>query len=249
ALRLIMDALKLQPVRPSFIDARDAILAADRALTGGANQLEIWTAFARRGLGFSARTANANSGTVTLAFDIPALGLAVTSSVPAHGDIITTRPTSFVLNFSDAVRPSTVDASALRVNGIAANSFTLSSGNRQVTFSYTVSPVTAEGVQTMTMDAGAILRASDGSPVRAFTATFRYTALRLQVTATTPPDGSVVSLPFTSLLVSFNRAFDPATVGTGNLSLSQGTVTAATMVDATTIQYTLAGLTDEGTLT
>lgn len=31
--------------------ARDAILDADTALTGGANACEIWTAFAKRGLG------------------------------------------------------------------------------------------------------------------------------------------------------------------------------------------------------
>ena len=51
-MKLVMDALKLQPSNPSFTEARDAILAADRALDGGKNALEIWTAFARRGLGF-----------------------------------------------------------------------------------------------------------------------------------------------------------------------------------------------------
>src|SRR4029077_11961750 len=50
ALQLVMDALKLQPANPTFLDARDAILQADFVLTGGANQREIWTAFARRGM-------------------------------------------------------------------------------------------------------------------------------------------------------------------------------------------------------
>src|SRR5262249_4199278 len=54
ALRLVMDAMKLQPANPSFTQARDAILAADNALNGGADLLEIWTAFARRGLGVNA---------------------------------------------------------------------------------------------------------------------------------------------------------------------------------------------------
>jgi len=40
ALRLVMDALKIQPANPSFKDARDAILQADVVLTGGANQYE-----------------------------------------------------------------------------------------------------------------------------------------------------------------------------------------------------------------
>ena len=72
ALQLVMDGLKLQPIRPSFLDARDAILAADIALTTGENLLEIWTAFSRRGMGFSADDGgSANSLSVTEAFDVP----------------------------------------------------------------------------------------------------------------------------------------------------------------------------------
>lgn len=54
AVQLVMDGLKLQPCGPGFVDGRNAILAADTALTGGANQCEIWRGFAKRGLGFSA---------------------------------------------------------------------------------------------------------------------------------------------------------------------------------------------------
>lgn len=54
ALQLVIDGLKLQGCSPGFIDGRDAILSADRNLTGGANQCLIWEAFARRGLGFAA---------------------------------------------------------------------------------------------------------------------------------------------------------------------------------------------------
>jgi len=71
ALKLVMDGLKLQPANPSFTQARNAILAADNALTGGANRFEIWQAFARRGLGYSASTASSSSGTVTVATDLP----------------------------------------------------------------------------------------------------------------------------------------------------------------------------------
>jgi hypothetical protein len=56
AMQLVMDGLKLQPVNPSFLDGRDAILLADQILTGGANNLAIWTAFARRGMGFTRMT-------------------------------------------------------------------------------------------------------------------------------------------------------------------------------------------------
>ncbi|OMH79201.1 Extracellular metalloproteinase 10 [Zancudomyces culisetae] len=55
ALQLVIDGMKLQPCMPSFTDARDAILLADRLLTGGDNQCEIWKAFAKRGLGHGAK--------------------------------------------------------------------------------------------------------------------------------------------------------------------------------------------------
>lgn len=71
-MRLVMDAMKLQPSNPSFLDGRDAILAADIAITGGANQKEIWSAFARRGMGLSANDGGSSaSRNITPAFDTP----------------------------------------------------------------------------------------------------------------------------------------------------------------------------------
>ncbi|WP_299683048.1 M36 family metallopeptidase [uncultured Dokdonia sp.] len=61
ALALVTEGLKLQPCNPGFVDGRDAILAADVALFGGANQCIIWEAFAKRGLGFSADQGSSNS--------------------------------------------------------------------------------------------------------------------------------------------------------------------------------------------
>ncbi|KAI1644584.1 Fungalysin metallopeptidase-domain-containing protein [Daldinia loculata] len=50
-LKLVVDAMALQPCNPNFVQARDAIIDADEALTGGDNVCELWTAFAKRGLG------------------------------------------------------------------------------------------------------------------------------------------------------------------------------------------------------
>ncbi len=55
SMKIVMDAMALQPCNPTFVQARDAIIDADKALTGGANACEIWTAFAKRGLGQMAR--------------------------------------------------------------------------------------------------------------------------------------------------------------------------------------------------
>jgi PKD repeat protein len=72
AMNLIVDAMKLQPCGPGFIDGRDAILQSDQNLYGGQHQCLIWEVFARRGVGFSAD--QGSSGTVgdeTEAFDTP----------------------------------------------------------------------------------------------------------------------------------------------------------------------------------
>jgi hypothetical protein len=53
-LELGTDALNLTPPAPTFLEARDAILQADLVAHGGANRAELWAAFAKRGLGFSA---------------------------------------------------------------------------------------------------------------------------------------------------------------------------------------------------
>jgi hypothetical protein len=73
AFQLVMDGMKFQPCRPGFVDGRNAILAADTALTGGANHCEIWRGFAKRGLGFSASQGSSNNRTDGVqAFDLPA---------------------------------------------------------------------------------------------------------------------------------------------------------------------------------
>jgi len=50
-VQLVLNGMKLQPCRPSFFDARDAIIQADKVLTGGENYCELWSGFAERGLG------------------------------------------------------------------------------------------------------------------------------------------------------------------------------------------------------
>ncbi|KAJ7577974.1 Fungalysin metallopeptidase-domain-containing protein [Mycena floridula] len=53
-VQLVFNGMKLQPCRPSFFDARDAIILADQQLTGGENFCTLWKAFAETGLGADA---------------------------------------------------------------------------------------------------------------------------------------------------------------------------------------------------
>ena len=76
ALRLVLDACKVQVCNPGFLDGRDAILRADSLTNRAANSELIWNVFARRGMGYSAVTGDRVSGTVRFtgvkeAFDVP----------------------------------------------------------------------------------------------------------------------------------------------------------------------------------
>ncbi|KMQ66888.1 hypothetical protein ACM46_05155 [Chryseobacterium angstadtii] len=97
-LQLVMDALKLQPCNPNFIQGRDAILAADQARTGGEDKCMIWRTFARRGLGVNAAPGGLN-------------GLYIGANQPAP-------------DLSDQVEDFTIPAECgvLAVNEVASNS-------------------------------------------------------------------------------------------------------------------------------
>jgi hypothetical protein len=106
AIQLVMDGMKMQPCLPGFVDGRDAILAADRALTGGQNQCVIWRGFAKRGLGFSAIQGTSASRTDNFeAFDTH-------PSCPASASV---EPTSL----SSSQPEGTVRSSALTIRNEA----------------------------------------------------------------------------------------------------------------------------------
>ncbi|KAF8867849.1 Fungalysin metallopeptidase-domain-containing protein, partial [Infundibulicybe gibba] len=53
-LRLFIHALSIQPCNPTFVDARDAWIQADKTKYGGVNRCLLWGVFASRGLGVNA---------------------------------------------------------------------------------------------------------------------------------------------------------------------------------------------------
>ena len=71
ARALITGGLRLAPDNPSFIDARNAILQADRVASSGANHDVLWQVFAGRGMGYSASTSGSAAVTAREAFDLP----------------------------------------------------------------------------------------------------------------------------------------------------------------------------------
>jgi extracellular elastinolytic metalloproteinase len=57
-IQIVYDAMLLMPPDTSMLEARDAYLAADVMRFGGANQAELWLAFAKRGFGQNATSTN-----------------------------------------------------------------------------------------------------------------------------------------------------------------------------------------------
>src|SRR5262245_2379670 len=157
ALRLVMDALKLQPANPSFTQARDAIIAADIALNGGNDLFEIWSAFARRGLGQGSSTPGSTStATPTLSTTLPML---VASVGPATGAVVSTHPASYTLNVTSPIDPTTLQAADFVVNGQPATGVAYTPGTTTATFTFATDPVTAEGGQSIQIAAGTFTRA------------------------------------------------------------------------------------------
>ncbi|HET8547872.1 MAG TPA: M36 family metallopeptidase, partial [Bryobacteraceae bacterium] len=68
---LVIDGMKLSVPSPTMVDARDAILLADRVDFKGESQTQIWVAFAKRGLGVTAFSRSPESTNVTASFAAP----------------------------------------------------------------------------------------------------------------------------------------------------------------------------------
>ena len=162
------------------------------------------------------------------------VGFAVTTADPACGSVVDTQPTDFIIDLSDPVDPSTVQASDFTVNGTPADSFALSNGDATITFHFDTSPVQNEGEQTMHIPAGAFNQASNNDPVLEFNCTFRYDATLLAVTDTVPPDGGTFDPPGPASYtydMNFNEPVDPASVQTSDLHFSGVPGTSVTAVN------------------
>lgn len=133
--------------------------------------------------------------------------------------------------------------------------------NGNTTLEVTFTPLAPQGAYTMTVgpaifSAAGIAMDQDQNGLAgeagadAYTGIVRYDYTPLQVASTGPANGGILEISTaTTLDIHFNNPIDPATVNVNNLTLSQGTVTAATVIDSTTVRYTLGGIISEGMLT
>ncbi|MCW3002401.1 MAG: hypothetical protein JWQ20_1699 [Conexibacter sp.] len=91
AEQIITDAMRLSVPEPSYLDMRNAILAADRNANGAANEDLIWEVFRSRGMGFyaaaddSSDTAPVEDFTAPPAADVPPGSITGTVTDSASG--------------------------------------------------------------------------------------------------------------------------------------------------------------------
>jgi hypothetical protein len=100
---MVLDGMKLAPPRSSMVDMRDAILLADRVDYDGASQDQIWTAFAKRGLGATAYAGNPDSVHVLASFEKPS----ARGKIAFYEQLVTIgEPVRVVVNDSNYTAPT-----------------------------------------------------------------------------------------------------------------------------------------------
>ena len=197
----------------------------------------------------SGNTPVATGGRLNAIRTLGNLAMVVTASTPEAGSVDAGLPKQFEVTFSFPVA-SIASNKPLLVNGTAATS-SLPVSDRTVKYSFNTSPVTHEGVQTMSLPEGAATAAGapiDGTASKAWAATFRYTTMRVVTTA--PAGSAAVPLPLTSLAVTFSNEYDANTVDATDLILNRGSVDSISPAGADTVVYNLKGVdVGEGILT
>ena len=181
AMNIVNEGLKLQPCSPGFVNGRNAILAADLALYNGAHTCTIWSAFAKRGLGFSASQGSSNSITDgTPAFDMPPT--CVLAAQPTSASICQPDSAVFLLN----VGSGNGDVALSAIAGVPPGA----------TVDFSVNPVPPSGTSTMTIgNMGAVAPGTYMITVEGVGASFTIDTEIELIVHSNPPTNPVLLTP------------------------------------------------------
>lgn len=185
AYQLVTDGMKLQPCNPGFVTGRDAILAADLALTGGDNQCLIWEGFAKRGLGFGAsQGSSAVVGDETESFAMPAACGALPTTTTAQ--VCVGSNVSFTLNVGGSLVPNIAMTGSVDAAGTSV-SFTpnpVTTVPSVTTANVSTTGTTPSGVHTV------YFTATDSLTVTAVSTATLITGTPLATTLASPANGA-----------------------------------------------------------
>jgi uncharacterized repeat protein (TIGR01451 family) len=103
-LQIVIDAMKLTPINPSFTEARDALIDADCATNACANEQSIWDGFADRGLGYNAVAPLEQGGGAAVGANFGHIGIGESFAAP-YLDVQTTTIDDSLGNNNGAIEP------------------------------------------------------------------------------------------------------------------------------------------------
>ncbi|WP_370289906.1 M36 family metallopeptidase [Nocardioides sp.] len=152
-VQLMFDSFLLQQGATSMLDARDAMLAADRMRFGGADVPTLWAAFARRGMGEGAKVSDAEDTDPRPSFRAPGRGnRLITFRTAAPGEIFVGDYEARVTPVADTLRstrltsrtaftPGTYDLLYVgRTHGFMRFTLTVPAGGGKQTVTVATSP-------------------------------------------------------------------------------------------------------------
>ncbi len=161
ALKLVNEGLRLQPCNPSFVDARDAILAADQAFFGGKYRCAIGKAFSRRGLGLNATTGISSDDRIVTQDFTPIPGNSLSSVLAATS----CSGENFNYTATSNTAGTTFSWSRALVSGISNGESSGTDQINEILINTTSSPIVVEYLFTLS-PAGCGLNVGIQQPVR-----------------------------------------------------------------------------------
>lgn len=238
AMNLVNEGMKLQPCSPGFVDGRNAILAADVALYGGANRCRIWEVFARRGLGFSANQGSSNNRSDgTQAFDMPPV--CTMEVLPGTVAVCAPANAQYTINVGSLGNPTTLSVTGnpagttvnFSVNPVPAAGGTsiLTIGNTGAApaGTYTLTVTGTSGMNTLNRTVVLKIQTSvPGTPTLTSPANMSTNLVNPLLTWSTLPDANTYEMQlatdagFTNIVVTATGLTNPSyqTVGLSNLT-------------------------------
>jgi len=131
-LQLVTDAMKLDPVTPTLLNARDSLLTADAASFNNEDQLDIWAGFATRGMGFGTTITSLTNHNAKESFDYPIPGMGTVSvaeaSCGANGVPDVGEDVMLTVPLTNPLASALTSVSAAVVGGGTANYGTIAPG-------------------------------------------------------------------------------------------------------------------------
>lgn len=193
-MQLVTDGMKLSPAEPTYLQARDAILQADMVLTAGANRQELWTAFAKRGMGAYATSPESNT----------TAGLVENFDLPDDLSL----PTASVLSFGTPTGPFAPSSHPFSVANTGINPISWSVVNNQPWLDLDSAGGTLAPGEGATVNA-TLNTAADSFPPGTYTATLTFT---------NTTSGTAQKRTFQLLVQPFGTALFTETFESGSLN-------------------------------